>query len=139
MKTNGLNRFLEAQQPVYLQALKEVQNGRKQSHWMWFIFPQLKGLGSSPTAIFYGIENLEEAAEFLADPVLGNRLAEISKAVFDIEGKSANAIFGSPDDLKLRSSMTLFSKVDAADPIFKNVLQKYFNGPDDRTLTLLGL
>ena len=115
-----------------------MRRGRKESHWMWFIFPQTKGLGSSDNAKFYGIANLQEAAAFLAHPVLGNHLMEISQAVLDIDGKTALDIFGTPDDLKLRSCMTLFSKVPEASDVFQKVLDKYFNGlPDHATTELL--
>ena len=133
-----LLRFLDAQNQMYLKAISEVRNGRKESHWMWFVFPQIKGLGFSDTAKFYGINNLEEAQEYLAHPVLGIHLIEISKALLDVNGKTATEIFGVPDDMKLRSSMTLFSKVKNADPVFKAVLDKYFMGiADDYTEELL--
>lgn len=126
-----LVRFLEAQNQVYLKALAEVRNGRKESHWMWFIFPQVKGLGWSDTAKFYGIADLDEAAAYLAHPVLGKHLVEISQAVLDVDGKTATEIFGSPDDMKLRSCMTLFAKVPGADAVFEKVLDKYFGGSHD--------
>lgn len=123
-----LSRFLDAQNQVYLKALSEIQNGKKESHWMWYIFPQLKGLGRSETAQFYGIDGLQEATAYLNHPVLGKHLVEISAVLLGIEGKSATDIFGSPDDLKLRSSMTLFAQVPNADPVFQKVLDKYFEG-----------
>ena len=133
-----LERFIEAQDNVYSQALSEVGNGRKVSHWMWFIFPQLKGLGSSSTALFYGIDGLVEATAYFNHPVLGKRLVEISETLLKIKGRSANSIFGTPDDLKLKSSMTLFSKVENADPVFKKVLRQYFDGKEDlRTVQML--
>lgn len=127
-----LERFIEAQLNCYTQALAEIQNGRKQSHWMWFIFPQLKGLGRSDTANYYGINNVDEAAAYLQHPVLGPRLIEISRAVLEVQGHTVADIFGYPDDLKLFSSMTLFSMADAADPVFEQVLTKYFKGSRDQ-------
>ena len=104
-----LSRFLKAQERDYAQALREIQSGRKRSHWMWYIFPQIQGLGFSSTAQFYAIENLQEAKDYLAHPVLGARLKEISSALLQLDGLTASEIFGYPDDLKLRSSMTLFA------------------------------
>jgi len=131
-------RFIEAQQNSYAQALAEIQSGRKQSHWMWFIFPQLKGLGASETAAYYGINDRYEAAAYLQHPILGPRLVEISKALLAVQGLSASQIFGHPDDLKLRSSMTLFSLTGNANPVFNQVLEKYFTGAKDpKTLELL--
>lgn len=137
-KTNNMVRFLEAQNQEYFKASQEIRNGRKISHWMWFIFPQLKDLGRSSTAKFFGIEDLEEASEFLSHPVLGAHLKAVVEAVLAINGKSAHEIFGSPDDVKLRSSMTLFANVNGADGIFEKVIEKYFDGvQDDLTLQLL--
>jgi uncharacterized protein (DUF1810 family) len=136
---HDLSRFLLAQRDVYEVALSEIRAGRKRSHWMWFIFPQLKGLGYSSNAMYYGIEGLEEAAAFLADPVLGIRLRELSMALLGLPGNDATAVMGSPDDLKLRSSMTLFARVPGADPVFGAVIDKYFGGiPDAKTIALLG-
>src|SRR5438045_4596801 len=104
-----LNRFLSAQQPIYAQVLQELRNGKKTTHWMWCILPQIEGLGSSSTAKFYSIKSIEEAKEYLAHPVLGKRLLECSETILQIEGKTADEIFGYPDDMKLRSSMTLFN------------------------------
>ena len=139
MKENKeLVRFLDAQNQMYLKALAEVRNGKKESHWMWFVFPQIKGLGFSETAKFYGIADLEEAEAYLAHPVLGKHLIEISEALLKIEDKTASEIFGTPDDMKLRSCMTLFSKVPETDEVFKKVLDKYFGGSqDDYTEELL--
>ena len=138
MNKDQLSRFLDAQNQVYLKALSEIRNGQKQTHWMWYVFPQLKGLGKSDTAKFYGINTLDEAADYLAHPILGKHLIEISNSVLEINGRSAAEIFGSPDDVKLRSSMTLFANVPNADPVFEKVLQKYFNGShDEYTLELL--
>lgn len=135
---NGLVRFLEAQNHVYLKALEEIKKGQKRSHWMWFIFPQVKGLGSSEHARFFGINDLAEATAYLQHPILGKHLIEITKAVLSISGRPASEIFGYPDDLKLHSSMTLFSKVESADPVFNEVIEKYFDGVlDSGTLKIL--
>lgn len=135
---SALQRFILAQQSDYTTALSEIKNGRKQSHWMWYIFPQIAGLGFSEMAQRYAIKDLQEAAEYLDHPVLGARLSEISNALLFIENKSANEIFGKPDDMKLKSSMTLFSKVPGADPVFAKVLDKYFDGTADlKTIELL--
>ena len=134
----GLARFLEAQNHTYLKALSEIESGKKTSHWMWYVFPQLKGLGRSDMAQFYGIENLKEAEEYLAHPVLGKHLVAISEALFKIEGRTANEIFGSPDELKLRSSMTLFASAQNSHPIFRAIMDKYFDGiPDEKTVDAL--
>ncbi len=133
-----LSRFLKAQQYDYDQALKEIRSGRKRSHWMWYIFPQIQGLGFSSTAQYYAIRDLDEAKEYLAHPVLGERLKEISSALLELEGLSASEIFGYPDDLKLRSSMTLFRLADLDCDIFEKVLEKYYDGkPDDRTVNII--
>jgi uncharacterized protein (DUF1810 family) len=128
-----LIRFLEAQNQMYLTALSEIKKGQKRSHWMWFIFPQLKGLGQSDTALYYGIQDLGEAKAYLQHRVLGKHLVEISTELLNIEGKSATAIFGSPDDLKLHSSMTLFAAAESSEPVFENVLAKYFKRQADAT------
>jgi uncharacterized protein (DUF1810 family) len=134
----GLERFVEAQEPVYAAALQELRQGRKQSHWMWFIFPQLRGLGASVLSHRYGIASRDEAAEFLAHPLLGPRLRECTGAVNDIRGRSAEAIFGPVDAMKLRSSMTLFDLAGGGAP-FRRCLQTYFDGKSDRrTVDLLG-
>jgi uncharacterized protein (DUF1810 family) len=133
-----LARFLDAQNKLYLKALSEIRNGKKETHWMWFIFPQLKGLGFSETAKFYGIKDLDEATEYLAHPILGKHLIEITEALLAIEGKTATEILGQPDDIKLRSCMTLFANVKNTHPIFEQVLEKYFHGShDEYTLELL--
>ena len=133
-----LNRFVQAQEEVYPRALAELKLGRKRSHWMWFIFPQIDGLGYSSTAKFYAIKSKDEAKAYLEHPLLGKRLMECAEALRKIEGKSAAEIFGYPDDLKLRSSMTLFASVSSADSAFSGVLAQYFGGePDQRTLELL--
>lgn len=135
-----LNRFLQAHNQMYLRAMSEVRNGKKESHWMWFVFPQLKGLGTTGTSMFYGINGLEEAAAYLRHPVLGRHLCEISNALLEINGKSAREIFGHPDDLKLRSCMTLFSLVPGADGVFSAVINTYFFGiRDERTMEILEL
>ena len=135
---NDLKRFLDAQENDYRHALAEIKNGRKQSHWMWYIFPQIAGLGSSETSRFYAIKDLAEAELYLSHPVLGARLIEISEVLLEIEGKTANQIFGSPDDVKLKSCMTLFGSLENAHPVFQRVLDKYFNGTkDQRTLDLI--
>jgi uncharacterized protein (DUF1810 family) len=135
---NDLKRFLDAQENDFERALAEIKRGRKQSHWMWYIFPQIAGLGSSETSRFYAVKDRAEAELYLAHPVLGARLVEIPEALLEIEGKTANQIFGSPDDMKLKSSMTLFGALKNTNPIFQSVLDKYFNGTNDlRTLQLI--
>jgi uncharacterized protein (DUF1810 family) len=136
---NNLQRFIEAQDPVYAQVTAELRRARKRSHWMWFIFPQLRGLGSSPMADHYGIRDREEAAAYDAHPVLGPRLRECTRLVQDVEGSTAHDIFGSPDDIKFRSSMTLFGLCAAEPEIFLQALDKYFGGEKDRlTVSQLG-
>lgn len=136
---NSLQRFVEAQATDYQPALAEIKNGRKRSHWMWYIFPQIRGLGFSETSRYYAIKDRVEAASYLAHPVLGGRLVEICEALLGLPEASANRVFGSPDDLKLRSSMTLFAAVPGASPVFEAVLGKFFAGtPDGKTLELLG-
>ena len=138
MEEYNLKRFLDAQNQVYLKALSEIKNGKKETHWMWFIFPQLKGLGQSETARFYAIADLQEATEFLAHPVLGKHLIQISEELLQIKDKSAKEILGYPDDVKLRSSMTLFANVKDTNPVFASVLKHYFDGlQDEETLQLL--
>lgn len=140
MSDHNLQRFLTAQEGVYDKALAEIKNGRKTGHWMWFIFPQIKGLGFSETSMFYAIKNLEEAAAYSKHPVLGSRLIKICNELLNLENDDAGKIFGSPDDLKLKSSLTLFSETKNADPVFSLVLNKFFNGVKDaRTLELLAL
>ena len=135
---SDLTRFLKAQEYDYAQALREIQSGRKRSHWMWYIFPQIQGLGFSSTAQYYAIRDLDEAREYLAHPVLGARLKEISSALLELEGLSAHEIFGYPDDLKLRSSMTLFRLADLDCDIFEKVIEKYYDGiPDARTVDIV--
>lgn len=132
-----LNRFLTAQERSYATALAEIKAGRKRSHWMWYIFPQIAGLGMSSTAQYYSIQDRLEAEEYMAHPVLGARLLEISRALLALESSDASAVMGYPDDLKLRSCMTLFAQV-SDDPVFEAVLDKFYGGsPDPRTLALL--
>ena len=133
-----MNRFVEAQASTYERALAELRSGRKRSHWMWYVFPQLAGLGRSATAERYAIASLAEAGAYLKHPVLGPRLIECATAVLDVEGRSAHEIFGSPDDLKLRSCATLFALVSAPESVFTRLLAKYFDGGDEQTLRLLG-
>jgi uncharacterized protein (DUF1810 family) len=135
---SDLQRFKEAQDRDYETALAEVKAGRKRSHWMWYIFPQIAGLGSTNLSKYYAIKNLQEATDYLMDQELGYRLTEICKALLALESNDAHAIFGSPDDLKLRSCMTLFDAVPATFPVFAQVLDKFYNGErDERTLELL--
>jgi len=134
-----LARFVEAQEDDYVQALSEIRSGRKRSHWMWYIFPQFDGLGSSSTSRRYSIKSVEEAEAYVRHPILGPRLLECARAAMGIEGRSALEVFGSPDDMKLRSSATLFASVSPAGSLFEQLLDRYFGGePDDRTLRLLG-
>lgn len=128
---HDLQRFVDAQQPVYAQVLAELRAGRKASHWMWFIFPQLRGLGSSPMAQHYGIASLDEARAYLAHPLLGARLRECSALVAAVQGRSAHQLFGSPDDMKFRSSMTLFAHAADDDAVFVECLAKYYGGVED--------
>ena len=125
-----VERFIKAQEESYGQALEEIKNGYKRSHWMWYVFPQLKGLGRSETARDYGIANRTEAEAYLAHPLLGSRLLEISGELLKLESCDAREVFGRPDDVKLKSSMTLFYLVDG-NPIFKAVLDKFFAGELD--------
>ena len=129
---------MKAQAPIYARALAELKAGHKQSHWMWYIFPQMAGLGHSTTSHTYGIESLKEARDYLAHPLLGARLRECCRAVMDVEGKTAHQIFRSPDDLKLRSCLTLFAQAAPDEPLFDELLMKYFDGKEDpATLELL--
>jgi uncharacterized protein (DUF1810 family) len=136
---NTLQRFLDAQRTDYPTALAEIKAGRKRSHWMWYVFPQLQGLGFSETARYYGIKDAAEAEAYLKHPVLGSRLVEISQALLPLPGSDANRIMGSPDDMKLRSSMTLFAAMPGTEPVFQAVLDKFFGGEQDsKTVQLLG-
>ncbi len=128
---HDLERFVAAQRDSYETALAELRRGAKRSHWMWFIFPQVAGLGSSPMAIRYAIKSRFEAVAYLSHPVLGARIRECAAALLRFTGKSACEIMGSPDDLKLRSSMTLFAAVAEADAPFQKVIDRYFDGVGD--------
>jgi len=139
MKGN-LQRFRTAQDRDYETALAEIRSGRKRGHWMWYIFPQIAGLGMTEMSNFYAIKDIAEAGDFLMDQELGLRLTTICKALLDLETNEPHAIFGSPDDLKLKSSMTLFDAVPATFPVFSQVLDKFYNGErDQRTLEILGI
>lgn len=131
----NLARFLDAQDPVYSRVCAELRQGRKTSHWMWFVFPQIEGLGSSEMARRYAISSLEEARAYLEDPVLGPRLLECTRLVCEVSGKTIQEIFGSPDDMKFRSCMTLFALAAPEASIFDEALKTYFAGERD-TLTL---
>jgi uncharacterized protein (DUF1810 family) len=133
----NLKRFLDAQEPVIATAMRELARGEKRSHWMWFVFPQIAGLGASPMAQRYAIASRDEAACYLAHPVLGPRLRECAEALLRVEGRTAASIFGEVDAMKLRSSMTLFAAVDNPDSVFARVLARYFDGPDPNTLARL--
>lgn len=135
---NTLIRFLTAQQSIYSQVLQELRNGKKITHWIWFIFPQIEGLGNSSTAKYYSIKSIEEAKEYLAHPVLGARLIECCNILLSLTDKTADEIFGYPDNLKLRSCLTLFIYVAPEQNIFADVLQKYFASKDDeRTVSIV--
>ena len=132
-----LSRFHKAQKGSSETALAEIRAGRKRSHWIWYIFPQIQGLGYSSTAQYYAIEDLEEAKAYLADPVLRERLLEISNALLALDSCDPTDVMGYPDDLKLRSSMTLFSLADPECTVFRDVLEKYYDGREDpRTIAL---
>ncbi|OJZ74145.1 calpastatin [Mycobacterium paraffinicum] len=134
-----LQRFVDAQAPVYRNVVEELRAGRKRSHWMWFVFPQLRGLGGSPTAVHYGISSLDEARAYLRHGLLGPRLRECARLVNEVQGRSVGDIFGSPDDLKLRSSMTLFTHATDDNGDFVALLDKYYDGRQDAlTLERLG-
>jgi uncharacterized protein (DUF1810 family) len=135
---HNLSRFVEAQAPVYEQVLAELGEGHKRSHWMWFIFPQLAGLGHSAMAQRFAITSLDEAKAYLAHPLLGARLRECARLVLAVQDRSIHYMFGSPDDLKFRSCMTLFNRAAPAEPVFQQCLQKYFAGHGDpQTVALL--
>lgn len=139
MNTNfNLERFLQAQESSYALALAEMKAGEKRSHWMWFIFPQIAGLGNSSNANYYAIKSSKEAAAYLQHEILGQRLIEISKVVLDIAGKSAFQIFDHPDYLKFKSCMTLFATLPNTEPVFEKLLDKFFDGKkDEMTLYIL--
>ena len=133
-----LERFIEAQAPIYAQALAELRAGQKQSHWMWFIFPQIAGLGQSAMSRAYAIQSLDEARAYLAHPVLGARLRECCQAVMNLRSQSAEDIFGAVDAMKFRSCLTLFTEADHNEVLFFNLLEKYFDGDaDEATLEIL--
>jgi len=135
---NGLERFVEAQDRVYRSVSEELAAGEKTSHWMWFIFPQLKALGRSPIAKHFGIESRDEALAYWKHPVLGPRLKACTKLVLVVGDKSIHDVFGSPDDLKFRSCMTLFAQVAPNEPVFSQALERFFGGaPDETTLASL--
>ena len=138
---NGeMSRFIKAHQTNYQCALSEIKNGKKVSHWMWYIFPQIKGLGRSSLSEYYGIKDLDEAKAYLADPILGKHLIEICDALLSLKTNNATEVMGHPDDLKLRSSMTLFDEASDHLDIFQSVLKKYYNGKKDiLTLKILGI
>jgi len=134
----NLKRFTDAQERDYELALSEIKNGRKRSHWIWYIFPQIKGLGYSDISKFYAINSIDEAEAYLNDSLLSSRLIEISEALLQLPENNATNIFGTPDDLKLKSSMTLFASVLGAPFVFQSVLDKFFNGEKDgKTLQIL--
>lgn len=140
MNSYDLSRFTDAHKYSFDRALSEIKNGRKQSHWMWYIFPQLKGLGFSVTSEYYGIVDLNEAKAFLSDPYLGNNLIEICSVLLTLKPPNATEISGTPDDMKLRSSMTLFDCASPDNSLFRQVLNKFYGGnPDYSTLRMLGL
>jgi uncharacterized protein (DUF1810 family) len=135
---HNLQRFVDAQATAYETALAEIRDGRKRSHWMWYVFPQLEGLGDSPTSRYYSIKSLTEARAYLADPILGPRLIECAEAVLGLTGRSAREILGTPDDLKLRSSATLFASVSPPGSVFHWIVNTYFQGRHDQaTLALI--
>ena len=136
--SHNLERFTEAQDPIYENVLSELRSGRKRTHWMWFVFPQIAGLGTSHMARTFAISSREEADAYLNHPLLGERLRECTELVLAVEGRTINEIFGSPDDLKFRSCMTLFANVATDSQVFEDALLKYFNGdPDPSTVERL--
>ncbi|KLT67401.1 DUF1810 domain-containing protein [Pedobacter sp. BMA] len=138
MVERTLDRFISAQATDYERALSEIKKGKKRSHWMWYIFPQIGGLGFSETSKFYAIKNINEAKEYISHPVVGKRLLEISQVLLELDETNALQIFGSPDDMKLKSCMTLFSSLPDASPVFQSVLNKFFNGQQDpQTLKII--
>lgn len=138
MDAYDLSRFVRAQEETYDQALSELERGRKQTHWMWYVFPQLDGLGSSPITKLYSIKSEDEARAYLRHPTLGPRLVECAEAILRVEGKSAREILGSPDDLKLKSCATLFAHVSPPGSVFERILEKFYSGERDAaTLRLL--
>ncbi len=135
----NLQRFVEAQAPVYAAVVRELATGAKRSHWMWFVFPQIAGLGLSPTSVFYAVSSRDEARAYLAHPILGPRLVECANLVLAVEGRSVREIFGAVDAMKFRSCLTLFGRVAPEQAVFAACLDKYFAGEDDpATLAKLG-
>lgn len=130
-KDSGLDRFLKAQELDYKDALSEIKSGHKRSHWIWYIFPQIQGLGYSETSKFYAVKDKKEAQDYVKHPILGERLVEISEALLQLEANDAREVMGVPDDMKLKSSMTLFSLV-SDNPVFQKVLDKFFDGEKDK-------
>lgn len=138
IEDTDISRFIKAQENIYAEVVKELLHGKKTSHWMWFIFPQIIGLGFSSTSKYYSIKTIDEAKEYLKHPILGNRLLECANILIKTEGKSAESIFGYPDDMKLQSSMTLFSFISPESTVFLQVLNKYFKGEkDQKTMEIL--
>ena len=138
MAEYNLKRFLDAQEKDYVTALQEIKNGKKCSHWMWYIFPQIGGLGLSATSNYYAIANIEEAKEYMCNPVLKAHMLEICEALLQLNNKDANKIFGYPDNLKLKSSMTLFETATPEYEVFKEVLEQYFQGKrDEKTMHII--
>lgn len=136
---NGLARFISAHERSYGRALAEIRNGYKASHWMWYIFPQIHGLGFSSMSAYYAIKDLEEAKDFLNDPYLGGNLRKISEALLELDTDDPHRVFGSPDDLKLLSCMTLFEAAEGSGGVFTRVIEKYYKGRRDRkTVEILG-
>ena len=140
MRENTVERFIKAQETDYKTALAEIKRGHKRSCWMWYIFPQIQGLGSSGTAMYYAIEDYEEAREYMENPVTGEHLREISEALLELESDDATQVMGWPDDMKLRSSMTLFALATKKNEVFLKVLDKYFDSkPDEQTVDILDM
>lgn len=140
MSEYNLERFVKAQKSSYSVALSEIRAGQKQSHWMWYIFPQIRGLGMSSMADYYGIQDLQEAEAYLKNPMLKHNLVEISEALLELPTDSANEVFGYPDNMKLKSSMTLFAIISGEDSVFHKVLDKFFGGAfDTKTIELAGV
>lgn len=140
INVQGLDRFILAQERDYEIALTEISYGKKQTHWMWYIFPQIQGLGFSNTSKYYDLKDLKEATEYYLHPLLGPRLIKMTKVLLGHTEKTAQEIFGIPDDVKLRSCMTLFAAVPHADPVFQQAIDQFFDGaPDQKTQRILGL
>jgi len=140
MKQHNLERYIKAQKSVFQTALTEIQNGRKSSHWMWYVFPQIQRLGYTEISRFYAIRDIDEAKEYLQHRTLGPRLILMCNSLLELKTNDAHRVFGSPDDLKLKSCMTLFASVSPTDPVFEKVLDKFYNGLKDHiTLKILNL